>query len=88
MILASERRTAVPHHWRPIAPDNPGPKERADAVAKAVHKHGGKVKFCGREQGAQLWWALIDVDGVADPEAMWRDVQALAPGKTLLHPEE
>jgi len=31
---------------------------------------------------------LIDVDGVADPEAMWRDVQALAPGKTLLHPEE
>jgi hypothetical protein len=57
-------------------------------VAKAVHKHGGKMKFCGREQGAQLWWALIEVDGVADPEAMWRDIQALAPGKTLLHPEE
>ena len=78
----------LPHHWRPIAPDNPGPKERADAVAKAVQKHGGKLKFCGREEGAQLWWALVDVHGVADPEAMWRDIQSLAPGKTLLTPEE
>jgi hypothetical protein len=57
-------------------------------VAKAVQKHGGKLKFCGREAGAQLWWALVDVHGVADPEAMWRDIQSLAPGKTLLAPEE
>jgi hypothetical protein len=88
MIVGSERRTAVPHHWRPIEPDNPGPKERASDVAKIVRQHGGKLTYCGREQGARLWWALIEVDGVADPEAMWRDVRALAPGKTLLGPEE
>jgi hypothetical protein len=88
MIGARKGGRVMPHHWRPIAPDNPGPKERADAVAKAVQKHGGKLKFCGREEGAQLWWALVDVHGVADPEAMWRDIQSLAPGKTLLAPEE
>jgi hypothetical protein len=79
----------MPKHWRPIAPDNPGPKDRIDKVRKIVEQdHSGKLMFCGREDGAQLWWALVDVKGVNDPGKMWNDIGSLAPGKVLLDDDE
>lgn len=79
----------MPRHWRPIEPDNPGPKERAEHVRKIVEEtHHGKLVFCGREDGARLWWALVDVKNVQDPRKMWDEVGALAPGKVLLGEDE
>ena len=79
----------MPRHWRPIAPDNPGPKERVEKVRKIVEQdHHGKLIFCGREDGAQLWWALVDVKGVSNPGKMWDDIVSLAPGKVLLGEDE
>jgi hypothetical protein len=79
----------MPRHWRPIEPDNPGPKDRIKQVRDLVEtKHKGKLVFCGREDGARLWWALVDVDGVQDTERMWDDIGALAPGKVLLGEDE
>ena len=57
----------MPRHWRPIDPDNPGPGARVEQVRKIVEDtHHGKLIFCGREDGARLWWALVDVKHVAD----------------------
>jgi hypothetical protein len=79
----------MPRHWKPIAPDNPGPKDRVKAVRKIVEvEHKGKLLFCGREDGAQLWWALVDVKNVQDPHKMWDQIGALAPGKVLLGEDE
>ena len=79
----------MPKHWRPIAPDNPGPKDRIDKVRKIVEQdYKGKLLFCGREDGAQLWWAMVDVKGVTAPGKMWDDIGYLAPGKVLLDEDE
>jgi hypothetical protein len=79
----------MPRHWRPIDPDNPGPGARVEQVRKIVEDtHHGKLIFCGREDGARLWWALVDVKHVADPGQMWDDVGVLAPGKVLLGVDE
>jgi hypothetical protein len=75
----------MPKHWRPIAPDNPEPKDRIKAVRKIVEvDHKGELLFCGHEDGAKLWWALVDVKNVSDPDQMWKDIRFLAPGKVLL----
>jgi hypothetical protein len=79
----------MPRHWRPIKPDNPGPKARVDEVKKIVEDtHKGKLIFCGREDGASLWWALVDVKNVQDPGKMWSEIGDLAPGKVLLGEDE
>jgi hypothetical protein len=79
----------MPKHWRPIAPDNPGPQDRVNKVRKIVEQdYQGKLLFCGREDGAQLWWALVDVKDVNDPGKMWDDIGSLAPGKVLLDDDE
>jgi hypothetical protein len=79
----------MPRHWRPIKPDNPGPKKRVEEVKRLVEQtHKGKLVFCGREDGAELWWAMVDVKGVQDPAKMWNDIGALAPGKVLLGEDE
>ncbi len=79
----------MPRHWRPIEPDNPGPKHRAEEVRKIVEDdHKGKLDFCGREEGGRLWWALVDVKNVRDPKRMWKELRAVAPGKVILAPDE
>jgi hypothetical protein len=78
----------MPRHWRPIAPDNPGPKARIKEVREKVDKHKGKLEFCGREKDANRWWALVDVKDVADPEKMWQDVRTQGPGIVLLGEDE
>lgn len=79
----------MPKHWRPIAPDNPGPKDRIDKVRKIVEQdHKGKLLFCGREDAGQLWWALVDVKGVNDPGKMWDDIGWLGQGKVLLDEDD
>ena len=40
----------MPQHWWLIAPDKPGPKERAKGVRKAAREHGGMVIFVGRTE--------------------------------------
>jgi hypothetical protein len=84
-----EKEEEMPRHWRPVAPDNPGPKQRAENIRKIVEDdHNGKLDFCGREEGGRLWWALVDVSNVRDPQRMWDRVGALAPGKVILPPDE
>jgi hypothetical protein len=79
----------MPRHWRPIEPDNPGPKARVEQVRKIVEDtHKGKLIFCGREDGAALWWALVDVKNVKNPGKMWSEIGYLSPGKVLLGEDE
>ena len=49
----------MPHHWWLIEGDNPGPKERAADVKKAVDNlpHVDCL-FVGREAGGNDWYAL------------------------------
>jgi hypothetical protein len=89
MITSRKGDCGMPRHWRPIKPDNPGPKDRVNEVRKIVETdHEGKLIFCGREDGAALWWALIDVKNVRDPGRMWSEIGDLAPGKVLLGEDE
>lgn len=79
----------MPKHWRPIAPDNPGPKDRVKTVRKIVEDdYKGKLEFCGYEEEGELWWALVDVTNVGDPDQMWKDVRSLARGKVLVGEDE
>ena len=79
----------MPRHWRPIEPDNPGPKERVKEVKQIVENdHGGKLLFCGPEEGTRKWWALVDVRGVGNPDAMWTKVRTVGQGKVLLGEDE
>jgi hypothetical protein len=91
-MIAKHGRRKMPRHWRPIEPDNPGPKQRAEEVKKIVEgpPFNGKLDFCGREEGGRLWWALVDVANVPEGERenMWTKVKALAPGKVILPPDE
>lgn len=66
----------MPHHWRPISPDNPNRKGRGDEVKEAARRHGGVVTFVGTKEGTNEWFMLVDVTRVADPEAMARDCKA------------
>ena len=53
----------MPHHWWLIEGDNPGPKQRAAAVKKAVDDLPHvECQFVGREAGSNDWYALVRVD--------------------------
>lgn len=66
----------MPHHWRPLDPDNPNRKQRGNEVKQAAARHRGVVKFVGSKEGTNEWFMLVDVTGVADPEAMAKDCKA------------
>jgi hypothetical protein len=79
----------VPRHWRPIEPDNPGPKERIEEVRRIVEEeHHGALVFCGPEKGTRNWWALVDVRGVGNSDKMWEKVRPAGEGKVLLGEDE
>ena len=53
----------MPHHWWLIEGDNPGPRQRASAVKKAVDDLPNvECRFVGREAGSNRWYALVWVD--------------------------
>ena len=65
----------LPHHWWLIEGDNPGPKQRAASVLKAVDDLPNvECLFVGREEPASSgrWYALVWVDPKADPEELKR----------------
>jgi len=66
------RRSAVPHHWRPIK-EKGGGDTRLSEVEQAVEDAGGSLIFASAEENShpQRWFALVDVKNVADPDAMW-----------------
>ena len=41
----------------------------------------GKLEFCGYEGEKELWWALVDVTNVGNPDQRGRDVRSLAAGE-------
>jgi hypothetical protein len=67
MASSLSQEVAVPHHWWLIEGDNPGPKERAADVKKAVDNlpHVDCL-FVGREAGGNDWYALVREDDKAD----------------------
>lgn len=79
----------MPYHWWLIEPDNPGPKQRAAEVKKAVDDLPNvEAIFVGREEPAttRRWYALVYVDDKADPGEL-RSAKArirVRPGGKLL----
>jgi hypothetical protein len=68
----------LPHHWWLIEGDNPGPKQRAAAVLKAVDDLPHvECLLVGREEPAERgrWYALVYVDPKADPDELRRAKQ-------------
>lgn len=65
----------MPHHWRPIK-EGKGGEARLTEVETAVSDAGGTLLFAGAEEGhgPEKWFALVDVSGVDDPDAMWRSI--------------
>jgi hypothetical protein len=64
-LLSQE--VAVPYHWWLIEGDNPGPKQRAEAVRKAVDDLPNvDCLFVGREAGGNDWYALVREDDKAE----------------------
>jgi hypothetical protein len=78
----------VPHHWRPIDPDNPNRKARGDDVKQKARAKGGDVKFVGSKKGTNDWFMLVDVTGVADPEALARDCKSRGPATVYYTSDE
>jgi hypothetical protein len=62
----------VPHHWRPIK-EKGGGAARLEEVDQAVKAAGGELVFAGAEENShpERWFALVDVENVQDPDAMW-----------------
>jgi len=57
----------VPYHWWLIEGDNPGPRQRAEAVRKAVDDLPNvDCLFVGREAGGNDWYALVRQDDKAE----------------------
>jgi hypothetical protein len=67
MAASLSQEVAVPYHWWLIEGDNPGPKQRAEAVRKAVDDLPNvDCLFVGREAGGNDWYALVREDDKAD----------------------
>ena len=61
----------MPHHWWLIEGDNPGPRQRAAAVRKAVDDLPNvECHFVGREANSNRWYALVWVDPGAPPDEL------------------
>ena len=57
----------MPYHWWLIEGDNPGPRQRAEAVRKAVDDLPNvDCLFVGREAGGNDWYALVRQDDKAE----------------------
>jgi hypothetical protein len=67
-----ETEAAVPHHWRPIK-EKGGGSTRHDEVKRIVEDAGGELVFAEAEENSHpaRWFALVDVQNVGDPDAMW-----------------
>ncbi len=78
----------MPRYWRPIAPDNPGPKERGEEVRRIAARHGGNVEFVGCREGTREWYVLVDITSVPDPEAMARELRARGRATIYLSSDE
>jgi hypothetical protein len=73
--VRASKEVFLPHHWWLIEGDNPGPKQRAASVLKAVDDLPNvECLFVGREEPASSgrWYALVWVDPKADPEELRR----------------
>jgi hypothetical protein len=61
----------VPYHWWLIEGDNPGPRQRAEAVRKAVDDLPNvDCLFVGREAGGNDWYALVRQDDKAEKKEL------------------
>lgn len=63
----------MPYHWWLIDPDNPGPRQRAKAVRRAVDDYRSDVLFVGRTR-KNAWFALVFVDDDEDEDAVYKAV--------------
>jgi hypothetical protein len=64
----------MPYHWFLIDPHNPGPKQRAKAVRKAVRAYAGTdVVFVGRTP-KNTWFALVYVEDPADEDLVYKAI--------------
>ena len=72
----------MPHHWRPIK-EGAGGNTRVTEVANEVVSAGGQLLFVGPEQNSnpERWFALVDVSGVGDTDAMWSNIGTKGPPK-------
>lgn len=67
----------MPHHWWLIEGDNPGPRERAADVKKAVDDLPNvECLFVGREAGGNNWYALVREDDEPDTAAQLRSARS------------
>lgn len=61
----------MPYHWWLIEGDNPGPRQRAEAVRKAVDDLPNvDCLFVGREAGGNDWYALVREDDKAEKKEL------------------
>lgn len=61
----------MPYHWWLIEGDNPGPKQRAEAVRKAVDDLPNvDCLFVGREAGGNDWYALVRENDKAEKKEL------------------
>ena len=61
----------MPYHWWLIEGDNPGPRQRAEAVRKAVDDLPNvDCLFVGREAGGNDWYALVRQDDKAEKKEL------------------
>jgi hypothetical protein len=79
-LVGREKR--MPHHWRPIK-EGAGGNTRVTEVANEVVNAGGQLLFVGPEQNSnpERWFALVDVSGVGDTDAMWSNIGTKGPAK-------
>jgi len=64
----------MPYHWWLIDPDNPGPRQRAKAVRKAVSEcDGAELVFVGRTK-KNTWFALVQIDDPANEDDVYKAV--------------
>jgi hypothetical protein len=67
----ASKEVLVPHHWWLIEGDNPGPRQRAAAVRKAVDDLPNvECRFVGREARSNRWYALVWVDPKAPADEL------------------
>jgi hypothetical protein len=78
----SSQEAAVPHHWRPIKEGSGGATRKAE-VESEVTTAGGELLFVGSEENTnpERWFALVDIDGVGDTDAMWNSIGTKGPAK-------
>jgi hypothetical protein len=88
----------LPKHWWRLGGDNPHKKDHDEKLKKVVRDHGGDPIFVGYDpskkdpskpgSASSEWYALVDTEGVADPDALGRALGARESGKVLRTADE